>query len=219
MCAALPISRPCNFLIASSDTNSNDGVHLEFFVKIQPQGRFSLAFLSSAKPRVTLRIRFIGTAIAPLIQDTSNPIIAFTIGSGTAPLKYVLQQRVHHMLESSNTANNGNSVLGPISLFVGFRAEDVAVISNALQNTIAMNLLDILSLTPSNPSRWRAQDNVFDAKFRDMIISKIKESCYVFVCAPPQAAKSFASNLNALLGTDVKKALGEKYIEEVFEAA
>ncbi|KAJ4301930.1 hypothetical protein N0V90_004026 [Kalmusia sp. IMI 367209] len=219
ICAALPLGRPRNFSIASSDTNKNGGVSLEFLIKSQPQGRFSSIFLSSAKPKTTLRIRFTGTAIAPMVQDASKSIIAFTTGSGIAPLKYVLQQRTRQVLGCSTTANNGSLGSSPISLFVGFRADDARVISNALQGAIASSLVDTLSLTPSNPSKWRAQDDVFDAKFRDLLISKIKESCYVFVCVPPRAAKSFASNLSALLGTDVKKALGDMYIEEVFQAA
>lgn len=213
------LSGPRHYSIASSSKRGKD-TSLEFLVTCRPQGQFSNKFLSSARCGTSLQIGFTGTASCSMAKDKTIPIIAFATGSGIAPVKYVLQQRISQLPYVSATTTTDMAKPAPVSLFVGFRQEDAQMISDALQDAIASNIVDILSLTPSNSFKWRAQDNVFNTKFRDRVFSKIKyESCYVFVCASPQAAKGFSSNLSALLGVNVKEALGERYIEEVFEVA
>ncbi|KAJ4356851.1 uncharacterized protein N0V89_004888 [Didymosphaeria variabile] len=219
LCGALPLSRPRHFSIASSKFDKT-GEFLEFLVKCQRNGRFSSEFLSTATTGTSLRIRFAGTSSLSMIEDYSKPIIAFATGSGISSVKYILQQRFRQSLNHATSQEEPILKPSTTSLFVGFRSEDAHMVSDALHNAIRSNMVDILSLTPSNPEKSRAQDKVFDIKFRNIISAKIRdESCYVFVCASPQAAKGFSSNLSALIGRNVRDALGERYIEEVFEAA
>ena len=220
LCAALPISRTRHFSIASSEMDSPQSSSFEFFIKRQKGGKFSSRFLHNACIGTSIRVKFSENSSLSMMNDHSKPVIAFATGSGIAPIKYLLQQRIKQ--SRHNVTSHSESIGGTaaISIFVGFRTEDVSMVSSALQDAIRLNLLDILSLTPSNPTKRRAQDEVFNSKFRSMIISKIKdESCHVFVCASPCAAKEFSSNLDALLGRDVRDALGDRYIEEVFQAA
>jgi hypothetical protein len=47
---------------------------------------------------------------------------------------------------------------------------------------------------------------------------KVKNGSVVFVCANPSVAREFRENPGGMVWCDVREALGEKYVEEVYQA-
>ncbi|EKG20706.1 Flavodoxin/nitric oxide synthase [Macrophomina phaseolina MS6] len=217
--AAMPLIRPRTFSVASSQRfwRSNDrGNVLELLVQTHPRGLFSERFLTFSPRGTSLRIRF-RPANMELIEDES-PMIAFATGSGIAPIRSLLQARILDAQSTQRGTEASRSRYGPISLFIGFKGYDTNVAAGTLDRASELGLVDMLFLTPSNVSKVRSQDKMFADGVRHRIAFKIKEeNARVFVCASPEAAKDFARNLSAVLGRDIKDALGERYIEEVFD--
>ncbi|KAK7714429.1 hypothetical protein SLS57_007156 [Botryosphaeria dothidea] len=214
--AAMPLLRPRTFSVASSQRlwqSGGRGNVLELLVQTHPKGLFSERFLTFSPRGTSLRIRF-RPASTKMIEDTS-PVIAFATGSGIAPVRSLLQSRI---FEAENGERTSRPRHGPISLFIGFKNYDANVAAGALDRASELGLVDMLFLTPSNPHKSRAQDKMFSEGVRQRLIAKIKEEkANIFVCASKEAAKDFACNLSAILGRDVKDALGDRYVEEVFD--
>lgn len=151
-----------------------------------------------------------------MIKEESAHVIALAIGSGLAPIRALLHHRVQRARDFTTTYPNIPHNVGKISLFAGHRIEDTAIVAEIIGEAITLNLFDILSLTPSNPDKKRAQDCVFEFGVPQRLVRKIKGGAFVFVCGSSDAAEVFRGNLDGMVGCDVRKALGNRYIEEIY---
>ncbi|GME25647.1 hypothetical protein GTA08_BOTSDO05762 [Neofusicoccum parvum] len=217
--AAMPLLRPRTFSAASSQRFwevSSQGNILELLVQTHPRGLFSERFLNFSPQGTSMRIRIRPTS--GILLEDSTPTIAFATGSGIAPVRSLLQSRIFEAEQAQHQTGAAQPRHCPVSLFIGFKNYDVNVAAGTLDRASELGLLDMLFLTPSNRNRMRAQDKMFADGVRHRIVSKIKDdNANVFVCASAEAARDFAQNLSAILGRDVKDALAERYIEEVFD--
>lgn len=116
----------------------------------------------------------------------------------------------------------------PITLLAGYKPKDAELVQEVVSEARALGLLDLVRLMPSNTERRRAQDAVFEEGdgMRQKILEKLLASDgdgnggMVFACARAEAEEDFRGNLGALLGVaDVRDALGERYVADVFQAA
>ncbi|KAL9617496.1 MAG: hypothetical protein Q9160_007707 [Pyrenula sp. 1 TL-2023] len=213
---------PRTFSIASIPSavkRKSGGQRVELMVQRKHGGKFSEQFLGNAKVGSHLRCRIRpAIRLRKLCDKTIGPMVAFVTGSGFAPMQSLLQYRARHHRDAEQRGER-SPFEGQISLFLGFRSEDACVIHEGVHEAARLRLLDMLFLTPSNASKVRAQDKVFQPGIREHVDTKIKRGAWVFVCANPAAADDIAVNLSAILGCDVRRALGEKYVEDRFGPA
>ncbi|RCI09068.1 hypothetical protein L249_5101 [Ophiocordyceps polyrhachis-furcata BCC 54312] len=219
---ALPIRRSRTFSTASSQlywNTRNMGNVLELTLKTHPGGLVTDHFVSGARRGDRLYIRIRHGPGAFLVND-DKPLIAFTTGSGIAPLRGLLQAK-SAIAADCPRKTKGSKLGKPLSLFLAFKKGDAEIIDEAIGEARALDLVDMLHLTPSNPSRERAQDRLFVDGVAERVRSKIRdEGASVFVCASKEAADDFATNLEAIVGVDsIRQVLGERWVEEVYVCA
>ncbi|QDS69801.1 hypothetical protein FKW77_010440 [Venturia effusa] len=220
LCAAMPLKSPTFFSIASTlpTTAAGDNV-IELLVQRHIGGRFSDKFLETARQGARLRCRIEESKLqSDIVTDFDRPLIAFTTGSGLAPVRYLLQKRVAMCHDEGSS--RFPCKMSPVTLICGFRNEDSEIVRESLKDALESRLIDLLSMTPSNPSKARAQDKVFQDPLKEVLLSKIlREEANIFVCANAAAAKDFGENLSALLGRHPKEALGDRYFEDTFHTS
>ncbi|PHH80975.1 hypothetical protein CDD80_5185 [Ophiocordyceps camponoti-rufipedis] len=214
---ALPIRRSRTFSTASSQlywNTQNMGNVLELTLKTHPGGLVTDRFVSHARRGDRIYIRIRNGPGAFLVTD-NKPLIAFTIGSGIAPLRGLLQAK------SAIAADCHRKTRNRLSLFLGFKQGDAEIIEESIREARARGLIDMLHLTPSNPAHERAQNQLFNEGVALRIRSKIlDEDANVFVCASKEAADEFADNLGAIIGvSSIRQVLGERWVEEVYVCA
>ncbi|PHH89735.1 hypothetical protein CDD83_5407 [Cordyceps sp. RAO-2017] len=223
---ALPTRRSRTFSTASSQlywTTQNMGNVLELTLQKHLGGLVTDHFLSKARRGGRLYVRIRHGPGAHLVNE-QRPLVAFTTGSGIAPLRGLLQARSaiaadRPMESKTRDPKTGKTVRGnPVSLFLGFRPGDTEIINETFHEAMALGLVDMVHLTPSNPAKDRAQDKIFQEGVASLIRTKIRdEGASVFVCASKEAADDFARNLGAIVGVEsIREALGERWVEEVY---
>lgn len=223
---ALPTRRSRTFSTASSQLYwnlQNMGNVLELTLQTHPGGLFTDHFLSKARRGERLFVRIRHGPGAHLVNDT-KPLIAFTTGSGIAPLRGLLQARSAIAADRPAGSKMTDLTMGKtsrgdsISLFLGFKPGDADIIAETTHEALALELVDMLHMTPSNPERSRAQDKIFKEGIANQIRTKIRDQgASVFVCASKEAADDFAQNLEAIVGVNsIREVLGERWIEEVY---
>jgi hypothetical protein len=145
-------------------------------------------------------------------------------------VRSILQQRLHECSQAEADDDDGEQPQpqpqrqrqnnANISLLLGYRSQDSSLLSSSLQKPLASGVVDVLLTCPSNPDKIRVQDKVFNPTVREVLEQKAKQgNSLVFVCASKAAAEDFAMNLSTIVGCDVREALGERYIQEVYEPA
>ncbi|KAM4062344.1 hypothetical protein HRG_011139 [Hirsutella rhossiliensis] len=182
-----------------------------------------LGALSKARRGERLFVRIRHGPGAHLVND-HKPLIAFTTGSGIAPLRGLLQARSAIAADRPAASKMMELKMGKtsredsISLFLGFRPGDADIVAESTHEALALELVDMLHLTPSNPEKNRAQDKIFKEGVANQIRNKIRdEGASVFVCASKEAADDFARNLEAIVGVkSIREVLGERWVEEVY---
>lgn len=222
---ALPSRRSRTFSTASSQLYwnlQNMGNVLELTLQTHARGLVTDHFVSRARRGDRLYVRIRNGPGAHLVNEKKT-LVAFTTGSGIAPLRGLLQARCAIAADrpggGSRSSKAGATRRGdPISLFLGFRPGDAQVIAETTREALALGLVDMLHLTPSNPERKRAQDKLFEKGVAGQIRTKIRdEGASVFVCASKEAADDFARNLEAIVGVrSIRETLGERWVEEVY---
>ncbi|KAJ9636713.1 hypothetical protein H2199_007707 [Coniosporium tulheliwenetii] len=228
ICRSMPLLVPRTFSIASSpshlhpkSTYSTSRNLVDLLVKIQPHGRFSTNFLGPAEPGETMRYMICASPAWPMLDSSIvGPTIAIATGSGLAPLRGLLQKRVAAAKASGPSATSDACTRfaeSPISLFIGHRAVDVDIVEEAIADAKHFAVLDIVSVVLSNSDGIRIQDKLLEDGIAERVAAKLRHpGCRVFVCANPAAAEATVLNLSSLLGEDVKAALGDRYLEEVY---
>lgn len=230
---------------AAGIANNSRASVAELLVQHHAAGAFSDRFLNSLSPvaaKNTVACRIEKQSHLEAVADAVHrPLILFATGSGLAPMRCLLQHRAHLLKRQSQSQSQSNNGAGvgaapqhqhaPISLFLGHRAEDEAVVQESLAEARALGLFDVLKVVRSNPQKRRAQDAVFDddennnnngayLQRRRQLVAKIKTGgALVFACAKVEAEQGFLDNLTALLGRDAREALGERYVADVYQPA
>lgn len=219
LCAVMPLKSPTSFSIASTlpIPGTGDNV-IELLVQHHIGGRFSDKFLGKACKGARLRCRIEESKRQnDILKDSDRPLIAFTTGSGLAPVRHLLQKRV--AMSQDQRTSPSSCETSPVSLICGFRTEDSEIVCDSIKHAVESGLIDLLSMTPSNLSRYRAQDKLFQGTLKEVVLSKIlRDGANVFVCANPSAAKDFGENLSALIGRHPQEALGDRYVEDIFHS-
>jgi hypothetical protein len=104
-----------------------------------------------------------------------------------------------------------------MSLFLGFKRNDVAMTTQILQEAAKWQLLDTVCIVPSNADKIRVQDGLKSEKVKAELRDKLlRQQGFVFVCTSPVAAKAIKSVFADLLGGNVARVLGERFVEEVY---
>ncbi|KAJ3955346.1 hypothetical protein N0V92_008117 [Colletotrichum tropicale] len=216
LCNAMPTIQPREYSIASdgSRTKCADGNTLDLLVQHHTNGRFSDRYLNcfEAFGAVTCKIRP-SAHLEEIARNQDVPTIIFTTGSGMAPVRGLLQNRLQR-LQSSPALKSPT-----ISLFAGFKASDETLVREAVQEADEEGLFDVLRLTGSNKGKKRAQDAMLEPGVREQLKKSVENGALVFACARPKAVDDFLSNLSEVLGRDAREALGDRFVADVYQPA
>ena len=219
ICLALPVLHPRTYSTASSlsyarqcaKPGGKSSNHLDILVKPLPNGRFSQTFLSSPLP-LSLRYRLLPSSAASMLDlAPSTPLIIVATGAGFAPVRCLLQRRI--AASKSPSADMERR----ISLFLGFKAADVSLHSEILNEAAGTGILESLAIVSSNEEKVRVYDKLLDDAAQDRVreILVAKEG-WVFVCTNLDAAKATRGVFEILLGQGGVDGLGKRWVEEVY---
>lgn len=213
---AMPIKSPRTYSTASAPLQTSHRCKLELLIQPRARGMAS-NFFQTAPLGSNLRLDFKNSAMRHLLEAVDHPLICFATGSGLAPIRGLIGHRAR---EAGYADETGVARPKPMTLIMGIRKRDIRLIADLLRHPISNGIVDRLIMTPSNSEKARPQDKLFDSSIRESMEELIRaQGAFVFVCASPLAAADFKINLDAIVGCDVRAALGERYIEEIFKPA
>ncbi|OLN88306.1 Nitric oxide synthase, inducible [Colletotrichum chlorophyti] len=215
LCNALQTTQPREYSIASdgSRTRRGDRNTLQLLVQHHPDGRFSDKYLACFESlgAVTCKIRP-SAHLQDIAENRDRPTIIFTTGSGIAPVRGLLQNRLQRLRSSGEK--------GPaISLFAGFKTSDEELVREAVKEADEEGLFDVLRLTGSNREKRRVQDVMLEEGIREGLVKSVAAGALVFACARPRAVDDFLSNLSEVLGRDAKEVLGDRFVADIYQPA
>ena len=215
ICLDLPLLRPRAFSVASSSRYVGEKT-VELLVKPHRHGRFSGIYLATLQPGAQVKYSLVPTAPAAGLPAVQKPLIAITSGSGFAPVRSLLQHRIHMAQTSQAQSSKAHPFENsPISLFAGFRLLDGDLIRSTTSLAEKHRVLDISCLVPSNKEKKRVQDFLWHR--RDEIRTKLVDGeGYVYVCGSAIMTEGVLAKLSEIVGGDPKQRLGDRYVEEVF---
>ncbi|KAK1532085.1 nitric oxide synthase [Colletotrichum costaricense] len=218
LCNAMPTIQPREYSIASdgSRTKQENGNTLDLLVQHHANGKFSDKYLNCFETfgAATCKIRP-SSHLQAMAENQDKPMIVFTTGSGMAPVRGLLQNRLQRLRSSGDKSTKGPA----ISLFAGFKAADESLVREAVQEASEAGILDILRLTGSNKEKRRAQDAMLEAGVREKLVKNIEDGALVFACARPRAVDDFLNNLSEVLGRDAREVLGDRFVADVYQPA
>ncbi|KAK2016650.1 nitric oxide synthase [Colletotrichum eremochloae] len=218
LCSAMPTIQPREYSIASdgSQTKHKDGNTMDLLVQHHLNGEFSDRYLNCFESfgAVTCKIRP-SSHLKNIAENQDRPMIIFTTGSGIAPVRGLLQNRVQRLRSSDGEAAKGPT----ISLFAGFKVSDEAIVREAVQEADEAGIFDVLRLEGSNKEKRRVQDAMLDEEMRQKLAKNIEEGALVFACARPTAVDDFLRNLSKVLGRDAREVLGDRFVADVYQPA
>ena len=213
ICLDMPLLRPRTFSVASAP--GFRGINIaELLIRFHSKGRLSDIFLSNLRPGDTVKVCMMPSApCIDLIRNLENrPLIAITTGSGFAPIRGLIQRRLISINAASTQRDRGTFQPSPLGLFVGYKAEDRDMFEETLITGRCGNLIDELVMVPSNRDKIRVQDAV---EGNVWVRANLAEAA-VYICGGESMVKSAAAVLSRMLGADVRKVLGSRYVEEIF---
>ncbi|KAL0935841.1 nitric oxide synthase [Colletotrichum truncatum] len=217
LCSAMPTIQPREYSIASDGlrTKRADGNTLDLLVQHHTNGRFSDRYLNCFETfgAVTCKIRP-SAHLEAIAENQDKPMIIFTTGSGMAPVRGLLQNRIEQLHSLGKPVQNTS-----ISLFAGFKASDEELVREAVREADDEGMFDILRLTGSNKEKRRAQDAMLDPGVREQLKKNVEDGALVFACARPKAVDDFLDNLSDVLGRDAREALGDRFVADVYQPA
>jgi sulfite reductase alpha subunit-like flavoprotein len=112
---------------------------VDIIVKVNPSGRFSETFLSSAKLGAQMRFALTSPDSWKLIQaqKPNAPFIGIATGSGLGPIRAVLQRRLIDISRTSGSIHNGNTPKNGLLSSLGVsRRGSVATIGSVSQQRL-----------------------------------------------------------------------------------
>ena len=233
ICLAMPMLHVRTYSIASSlhflSINRTTGTsekektcnQVDILVKVYQGGRFSETSLNDWKKQASLKVRFVDSTASDKIRKVAKnllvPLIIVATGAGFGPVRCLLQQRIAAIQDAASTSPPPPAQRSNISLFLGFRPNDVDLATDVLDQAAAMNLIDMLFIVPSNEAKVRAHDKIQTSGVLEQLTEKLlNQSGVVFVCTNQAAAHATASAFDSLVGGNAREVLGDRYLEEVF---
>ena len=233
ICLAMPILHVRTYSIASSfhflsinKPTSDSGEEkprnqVDILVKAYQGGRFSETSLNDWKKMAALKVRFVDSTASDRIrkvsQDLLVPLIVVATGAGFGPVRCLLQRRIAAIQDAASTGLPPPVQRSNISLFLGFRPNDVDLATDVLDQAAGLDLIDMLFIIPSNEAKVRAHDKIQTSGVSQQLTEKLlDQSGVVFVCTSQAAAHATASAFDSLVGGNVREVLGDRYLEEVF---
>ncbi|KAL9123036.1 MAG: hypothetical protein Q9187_000408 [Circinaria calcarea] len=229
MCLDMPLLHTRNYSVASSlkflanrprhkHKRQSSGNKVDIMVKLRQDGRFSDVFLNDSPRPASLRFRIVDSICGDTIRRGQlAPLIIIATGAGFGPVRCLLQQRMAVTQDAFAIGPTLSSRGSGISLFVGLQPGDVALTTDVLNDAAALGLMDMLCIVPSNEGKVRVYDKLqTDGVVQHLKSKLLDQAGMVFVCTNAAAAKATASMFGKLLGGNIKKMLGERYVEEVF---
>ena len=229
MCLDMPLLHTRNYSVASSlkflankprhkQKRESSGNKVDIMVKVRQDGRFSDIFLNDSPRPASLRFRIVDSICGDIIRRGQfAPLIIIATGAGFGPVRCLLQQRMAVARDAFAVGRTLSSRGSGISLFLGLQPGDVAMTTDVLNEAAAFGLMDMLCIVPSNKDKVR----VYEKLQTDGVVQHLKSKLLdqpgmVFVCTNAAAAKATANIFGKLMGGNIKKTLGERYVEEVF---
>ncbi|KAE8154167.1 nitric oxide synthase [Aspergillus avenaceus] len=212
ICLSMPLLRPRSFSVASSAKYLGKGI-VEIMVRLHHGGRFSDKFLSSITRGAHIKYAPVTMIPGEELISSDKHLIAICTGTGFAPVRSLLQQRIHACKEAEARGKPLPLHKPSMSIFVGFKAHDQPLFQETLFTAVRYGLVDMLFQVPSNKQKKRVQHYVEDNK--DSILTRIKDGS-VYVCGAKAMVNDMASKLSEMIGSDVRQTLGRRYVEEIF---
>ena len=218
----MPLLRPRTYSIASSqqysaqETETKIANQIEIMVKTIPSGRFSTTFIQNCSLPALVKYRVVESTCGPQIrQNHLAPIIVLATGAGFGPVRCLLQWRIALAREASKADRPLPSFNSAISLFLGFKACDLVLVEDVLEEAKALYLVDILEIVVSNPEKRRIHGFIkrYCEEVREKLLVK---HGLLFVCSNRLAAEGARRVFGDVLGEHIGEKLGDRYVEEVF---
>ncbi|MCJ1257547.1 hypothetical protein MMC24_005373 [Lignoscripta atroalba] len=244
MCLDMPLLQPRTFSVASSPRylsglkareEEDPSNKVDIMIKVRQSGRFSDIFLNDSSKPASLKYRFVDSLAGDKLRQHHHllaPLIIVATGAGFGPVRCLLQQRIA-------TAKAASAAGGPsppqriskISLFLGLHPTDLPLTTDLLNEAAALNIIDMLSIVPSNNHKVRVYEKLCADGVAQCLRAKVcDQRGVVFVCANRAAAEGTGRVFERLMvmggggggggggdgRNDVKGVLGERYVEEVF---
>ncbi|GLB07177.1 hypothetical protein AtubIFM57258_002500 [Aspergillus tubingensis] len=215
ICLACPLIKPRAYSVASSSRFIGEK-KVELLIKPQQQGRFSDIYLSSLQPGGSVVYAVVPASPASFLLAVQKPLVIITTGSGFAPVRSLLQQRIQTAREWGRHSSTTHPFhTAPISLFAGFRPVDENLFHAVVHLAQRHRVLDLACLVPSNREKKRVQCFLLD-KRSEIRTKLVEQEGYVYVCGSAAMAEGVRANLSEVLVGNVKQIMGERYVEEVF---
>lgn len=230
ICLDMSLLHPRTFSVASSLSYLNDygslateakfGNMVDILAKFWERGRFSDIYLTDSRKLSSTKVRFIESiASEKLPHGFFKPLIIVATGAGFGVVRSLLQQRIALALKEDISYGHRSPRyrIPDISIFLGLRYTDFHLVNDILAEAVSLDLIDILSIVPSNPKKLRIYEKLQSNGVRQELKAKLlQQEASVLVCTSPNAAKKTALRLSRIVGEDVRGLLGDRYVEEVF---
>jgi sulfite reductase alpha subunit-like flavoprotein len=212
ICLNMPLLRPRSFSVASSAQYIGRG-KVEIMVRLHRGGRFSDKFLAAIAPGSPIQYSPVSIIPGRDLLSSDKPVVAICTGTGFAPVRSLLQQRIHSVKEAKARGCPFHFQKPPISLFLGFKAHDQPLFQDILSTAVRYGLIDMLFQVPSNKQKRRVQDYVQEHK--ESVLVRIRDGS-VYVCGAKAMVSDTAMRLSDMIGGDARQRLGSRYVEEIF---
>ena len=226
MCQNMPLLHTRTYSIASSQhysssynrANTSTKCEVDIMVKVLPGGRFSDTFIKDCTLPAPLRYRIVDSPSGNILRKHHlRPFIIVATGAGFGPVRCLLQWRIaiiRDALAAGHPLPRQGAGAG-ITLFLGLKPSDRELVVDVLNEAMSVNLVDMLDVVLSNPTKRRVYDDLQRSpqRVRDKLF---KQEAMVFVCTNKDAAMATKSTFESILGGCVGEMLGERYVEEVY---
>jgi sulfite reductase alpha subunit-like flavoprotein len=204
--------RPRSYSIASSSENISDytidrtNSTLDLLVRVIPNGRFSHQFPADIGDGGKILYKLIPNRLcSSLLRSNSKPLIVVGCGTGTAPIRSLIQHLINTDTDST------------LSLFIGFRPDDIMtkLIDEMVQQVSEKGIVDILHVVVSNKDQVRVQDHF--AKRAEALRRKMgKEGGWFYVCGSEAVVAGVKEKLKLVLGHEMWTMVQERILGETF---
>ncbi|OJI79351.1 hypothetical protein ASPTUDRAFT_33652 [Aspergillus tubingensis CBS 134.48] len=186
---------------------------LELLIKPQQQGRFSDIYISALQPGGSVVYAVVPASPASFLLAIQKPLVIITTGSGFAPVRSLLQQRIQTAREWGRHSSTTHPFhTAPIS--AGFRPVDENLFHAVGHLAQRHRVLDLACLVPSKREKKRVQGFLLD-KRNEIRTRLVEQEGYVYVCGSAAMAEGVQANLSKILVGKVKQIMGERYVEKV----
>ncbi|KAL6718813.1 hypothetical protein ACLMJK_003047 [Lecanora helva] len=232
ICLSMPLLRPRTYSLASSTTYTSrfhqnktpkptttttttnpSKQKISIIAKRIPTGRFSSIYLTSSPLPSRLKYRIVDSISGPQLRSHHlSPCIIVATGAGFGPVRAFLQWRIASAVAAGATLP---PLKRGVSLFVGMKECDLPLLTDVVNEALALDLIDVVDVVVSNGGKRRVQDGL--GRYGGLVRRKlVGGGGMMFVCANKGAAEGVREVCEGVLGVEGMREVGERYVEEVF---